>query len=867
LTQFAERDSAAPQRAEADDRSERHLDHPIGRRSARTVQALQAAAGNRAVSALLLRSSSRGADDDKRGGPVLVTGRGRLGASTFDPPPDMLTGQRHGVQFVAPVVHRHTAPTAPVVQRDDDATAPLATAAGQPAATTPPALATAAGQPTPAAAPGSAADTPSAAGPTAPQLDRTLLAARAVLNQTERASNSTRQQVSSGLAALPVFDLIGRRDRARGRLETLTGQLLEARSSAARRAGAEHGVPLTQGDQQRVATEIDALRIETTQLQAQIGRSCAVLQVSEEQIAGRVEGIAYAVEHRGIQIAIGQLEHNARLASSERNRLLGGSMAALRRVAIELDTERIRISNLRAAARRSTYDLPSAGIGADNAGAVAFAQQAADQGEEASRQLDQRTAAAVLAFPVLAHIPPSVIAQTPEGDQLNALVGDRLSRVITDIRDTRTAVNEHTISVWDLPQIVELAWQDLGLPEDPVLRRVARGYVARHEVDAEQRRMIRTAFEITATLLASVAGPGVGALVGAAFAGVRIAESTSRFLGQVAAVDATMDPRIQGLTRTYPELIPILEDIAGLVPNAGQLLSGLRALVTPLRLLQTEARIAQFAAAAERALPSAAATRVVEGVLVQQLRTPSALNRLIAAMPGRVRFHEGDLEEMERMLLQVFDQHPTLITIAPNLHRVEQPGFGRLLNSLRQDDRIRPLTRQALIDHDPLLSPERLSYFLQPQFQGWQIDGTVFIREGHAQDCMRTIVHEAVHINQRLAASTSRTARAPGFPREMQAFTMERDFVERLAAYVGEANLSPDNRWILRRSDRQLAEFISGHPDYPGHDVPFRTMVAIVNGEAVGYDEVVAAMLEAEHNAYNGRFRPLGLASLTGATP
>ena len=673
------------------------------------------------------------------------------------------------------------------------------------------------------APPGASAPAPtSAAAQSAAGPDPELIAARAILNQAPRPDDVLRRNVSRALLDLPLFGLIEQRDRATLRLETLAGQLEEARRQS-RGPGLEHGVPLTPAQMQDVTREMAGLRGEITRLRAEIGRQCTRLGTTESEARAYItQTFPDEFERRAVQIALTELAHNRAMAEAERSRLLlgGRDIAALRSLSRELHTERERIQELRRSGRRATYDLPSGGIGPANSAASSFAQDAEDQADEREAQLTARERAAVLQFPVLSKVSVETVATTP-ADSLPQLLGGRLHEVLAAIEQTEHAIAdpERRGLIYSLPQVVELTLQDLGVESEATLQRVVEERRRERAADAAAIRTAQAAFAVTSAVITAAAtmvgGPAAGAAtgatataIGAAIGAGVLAQSVERFLTNAAAVDATMDPRLRAFTAEHPDVAEVLMDMAGLAIDAGTMLGALRALETPVRFLRQEGRIAQFATAARAAAPAGVADRVIAGAIRRSMTTARLLRRIDAILDN-TRFADADLYELRMLINDVIGAQPTLRSLTNTIHLEQQPAAGLLLEWLQTENRIRPLTVEALLHEWPTMPVAELKDILNPvRADAWFFDETelIFAREGDVGDLAWRIIHETTHAGQRLARTRAGVVYA-GFQREMQAYGMAKEFAERVGDLVGGIeNLPPGLHYWATRSWEELAQ-------------------------------------------------------------
>ncbi|EFC79939.1 hypothetical protein FrEUN1fDRAFT_6945 [Parafrankia sp. EUN1f] len=641
-----------------------------------------------------------------------------------------------------------------------------------------------------------------------PEERDTLLRASLVLSKAPPMSEADRDVVGRALPGAAVISLIRERDQNRGRLADRTRALEEAERQ--RRDPPEHGTPPNDQMMAELRGEIDTLRAEVERLNGQIGPLLDGLGVAPGEQGERERAMVRLIEEdfpprfleRGRQIANTMLDQNQRIVGDEIARYAGvcstdpSDRDRLRTAAQRLNSLVLDVEDLRRQEQALVADLPDGGVTPTHERLGAMRTRR----EEREKTLQRQRAETELQFPVLLQVPVAEVA-TADDEALDRLLGAKLAAISDNINKTRENVASGRLKVWNLPDVVRLTAQDLGVTGNEMLMGAVQQKARQQDADEAMVQMAVAAVGITAGLIATLASGGLalGAAVVAAGAGAyQLSESVQNFMAESAASNVALDPRIADLSANEPDMFAVAMDIAGLVLDVADVLKAVNALRAPTKLLLEGGDAAEFIRAAHGTLPPAAAERAVAGVM-HRAAGQRAIRTALRAVKG-TEFSAHSLAKINKIL-----------------EEVAEDGWAKLFAQL-SPKRVHPLTEKALervygaqevarLRAEGALAEDCGGLFIAGATPG---TGHIFLREGRLADVASVVVHELTHHLQDIHKSG-----IDKFTAEFQAWLAQQEFLRRLAAQGGAGNLADDLRVILESEPWMIANSIVDKYEIP----------------------------------------------------
>lgn len=183
---------------------------------------------------------------------------------------------------------------------------------------------------------------------------------------------------------------------------------------------------------------------------------------------------------------------------------------------------------------------------------------------------------------------PGYLAAVGDDDMMK-MTGGWAAETKKNIDKTRENIDDETVSLWELRDVPDLAFDSLGVPRDSVLGKAVEKVYADEKSDAEGLRMAAESFALTLTVVATaVAGPiglAVGAVAQGAVSAVELGHDIAQAQAQGAAQNVALDPDLAKMSKEDPDLFAVVSDIVALGLAVGDAISaakGLKAAVTAL---------------------------------------------------------------------------------------------------------------------------------------------------------------------------------------------------------------------------------------------------------------------------------------------
>jgi hypothetical protein len=628
-----------------------------------------------------------------------------------------------------------------------------------------------------------------------PEAARRLHYARTVLNRVQPLEESDEATLATVIPGSPVFLLIRDRDNQRDQLNVRTEEL-EHMWREAEGPPPEHGVLPSPEMIDSLSEEVDTLRAEVDRLDTMIQTILRTLNVSTEREFVNLITVEFPdlFVRRGKQIAIVELNQNEEIARREMERFTAGrgipeDFRGLRDAAAHLVRIRGEISLLETSLSARMSEAPIAGT----------YQRLQIPISERWAEYEQQRSAYALQYPILLqeNINPQRLASATD-QQLESIVLGRVPEILRNIETTRENINNDQLKIWNLPDIVAMTKQDLGIESNSVLQEVINQHIQREQTHENILRIGIAALAITAGLIAIFASGGLAlgaAVVAGAAGGYQLAESVQEFMAESAAGNVALDPDIADISQNEPELFWLVLDVACVVADAAAVGRIVRALRGPARALRESDGIIGFARSA-RSLPdlSAGAASRLTAKAARRIEVANGINRTVRAIGDS--FRHADLEAVENAI-----------------RLLGQQAVANVVESLRRVGRIHPLNESAFRRFIPDPHNEGIADDLirggYLNDDGFYISGHLFVREGSLPTVQSTLIHETSHYIQEQFGGVYRS-----FYAEFQAYAMERRYLSRLARNavrndIPMPNALPDNiRWLVSASDNDIANHI-----------------------------------------------------------
>jgi hypothetical protein len=420
--------------------------------------------------------------------------------------------------------------------------------------------------------------------------------------------------------------------------------------------------------------------------------------------------------------------------------------------------------------------------------------------EELQRQQQEERNAGGLKYPILLSVGyrPGSLRDLPPGE-LERRLGTWTDDILKNIEETRSNIAHRTLKLWDLRDVPQLTWQQLGLPADGPLGQV----IERH---AEKERSAKAALDVALSALGMVAGVVAGiATAGGAFlvAGFAIGTSVgvglrqlghdvARYQAESAASQVSVDPALAKMSTNEPELLPIVFDIVGIGMDIAGAVAIARQVAAARRGLVAAGRMEEFAARVRQLIRDDA---VANRVIARAAQDATVMRRVEAAADAVRRAARSMANlDMARILLEVRSQHNVFAEWAAKLLREErvcvlseaairqkftnETGLAYALDLL---DRTSPAVGDGI--YDKTLS-------------------TLFVFDKDPEHMALALVHDSVHFLQ-----DSNQRPLLEFLAEYQAHWAERDYL--LSIRENGGTLPPTLQGLLTWEPDELARFVS----------------------------------------------------------
>jgi hypothetical protein len=644
-----------------------------------------------------------------------------------------------------------------------------------------------------------------------PEVARQLLYATTTLRQVPSLSEAERATLERAVPGSQIVLFIQERDEKRTRLTEKTEEMERYQRDLA--SPPEHGAPPNQDMVDSLASAIDALRSDVERLDQSIQAALPALNVtSEQELVTLVnEQFPRLFVERAKLIAKAELDQNEAIVQQEIERYGLNACVdpvqrqGLVRAAQDLINRDQEIEQLQQSIQpiQLAVEMPPGGVPdpASMGSSYSDYQRQQEHLEQLQQEYIQRQQQYRLQYPVLLkqNLDLRAISSGSE-EQLNNTVGGSLQEILSNIKDTKTNIDSGGLKMWNLRNIVEMTSQDMGVGSNQILQTIINRHFQQEQSDEVELQIGLAALSITAGIIATVATGGLALAAASVTLGIgsyQVSKSVRNYLAESAASNIALDPQIADISRNEPDLFWLVVDIVGVVLDAIQVVKMFNQLRVAARTAMKTGEVAEFAAAARRVLPPAAAERVLASFSRQKGIT-SAVSHTVEAIGNA--FHKADMAEVARRLEQVADQ-----------------GFHAVFTNLNAQGRVRPLVDKASViaafgeESAAHLSVEDIaqaSAYFDPK------TGILLIKPGSLDSVASTIVHETTHYLQR--ANGGRIANGfQEFIAEYEAFSMEQRYVNKLLTNAGKLDAVPgDLVWMVGASEEKItAHIIKNYPN------------------------------------------------------
>lgn len=506
------------------------------------------------------------------------------------------------------------APTPPV------STPARSTAAPTTTSTTTPSLP--AGSPSPQAAGSPVNPAPNLA-TVSPDAARRLAYAATVLARTPRQSPEEQRRLDQIIRDTPVYSMIQERNAKREQIESDRQWVIDYQNRNAAIARGETlsgGTGASQQEIDRLNDEIATLTPQVDQLNATIQANLAQLNIDSEQELIRVieEEFPQKWITRAKQIASAMLDENKANVEREKARYAANVCSPDINGLREADQALKQLSDRVTEQENQVQIVEGAAQAEATSGGIPDPSQVSSSHYDIVRlpqmrdELEQRRSVlraarqnygAQYKILLLDNYSPGTFVQQSDEALVN-LTGTWLQDILDNIETTRENINQERIKVWNLRDVPELTYQNLGIEASSVLGAAVNRYIRGQVSDEQALHLALTVLQIGAVIVATVvAGPLGGALVGGALTLNQLMMDVDRYLVESAASRVALDPTIADISVNEPELLPIVMDILSLGLDVGMVVAALR---PAARLLVATGEATEYAAQARRVAPEAA---------------------------------------------------------------------------------------------------------------------------------------------------------------------------------------------------------------------------------------------------------------------
>jgi hypothetical protein len=485
-----------------------------------------------------------------------------------------------------------------------------------------------------------------------PETERRVVYAATVLHGLPPIDTDREARLDAMIGGSSLYGQIRERSAKQQHLDELRTSFadLEARArSAADLAPGETlpgGVPPSEEEMATLGEEIYAGALEVKGLDAAVQAELRTLGIGDErELQSLVEReFPELWVQRGKQIAYRMLDVNQAVAEAEMDRYRAQDMCIL-------DVEELRVVDARLAVmargQQSAAEQAAAAEGAREAKSEEL-RQAEDtirwsqapgglpggvppSGEEIEglnrdiarleaeatslRELEAAAAqdldaarnhhAAQLPILLMDHYSPGMFENVSD-EALGQMTGAMVQDVLDNIEETRENIANDEVRVWDLHEVPELTFQDLGVTRDSALGEAVEAHIADVRSDESALSIALGALALVAGIVAGVASGGLALFALAASSGIgvyQLSRSVSRYSAEAAAEEVSIDPAIADISANEPELMWVVLDVVGVVADVGGVVAALR---PAARGLAAAGELGEFANEARRVAPEAA---------------------------------------------------------------------------------------------------------------------------------------------------------------------------------------------------------------------------------------------------------------------
>lgn len=581
--------------------------------------------------------------------------------------------------------------------------------------------------------------------------------------------------------------------------------------------------------------QLAVVREELTKLQAENGAFAAAFGVKIDQrlrqiLAASKAEITGQLEALGIEEHVEESTYDSAGGRTRTVKTTTYSIDQQNKEAAELARFAALLAEKQAAIEKVRKEGPHAPAG----GTIPAARSPADASVQDLTKLiteyNLLRAAARRRFPVLAALDsdPDALARLGVGatPQMAAAVGTTAREKLDAIARVSEALASGDLSPWQLPVIVEGAKRELGvLPRtmhDRVVGDTAREVAADKAAVGQWISTVAFALGLIAMIPTGGASVGFAAVTTAAAVGSTaltvahlLRDLSSYTLAQ--AENNTHFDRAMAISQDEPSLFWLAFEIAGVILSGTVARSAFLRLRAALaaRRIGKEA-LEEFARIAREVLPEESARRVI-----------ATAEKEVAAgltITGKLPLAGAVLSEVERA------------RIGLALAKYAEEAYTRAFLELSELGRVRPLTRQALIEAygEEKAAPMLKQYFETPGFKAGGFHdargfppakgdlvvvhkGIVFISgDATLAGVAGKVVHELTHNFQALYWESLYAQWE--FNLELMAHRAQQTLLQRVAADAGLAAIPGESRWLLEANEETLRREILTR--YAGKIVP-----------------------------------------------
>ena len=649
---------------------------------------------------------------------------------------------------------------------------------------------------------------------------RKLLYAQTTLRRVKPLDAGQRKSLEKTIPGSMIYKLIKDRDTTmktlQEKLEILENMAKGFGMSQPKQLGmaAQLGFPMSKQAKQmmtmpfiqELVTQVKSLSENGVRLNTMIQAALPALKInSESELVTMVtDTFPKMFMERAKKIALVQLDQNKELAQKEidRYKIDKGNpqdIKGLRAAAIDLKAQKDEIATLEAkqqtaksaVSQESPKHGPPTGESSSQYDVDALGQQISEK----MQSFLTKKRAYSLQYPVLFQDPDLGALAQAEDAQLSAIVGNELQVILDHIEKTKKNIQDEGsgLKVWNMPQIVAMTKQDLGIDKNLVLEGVVDSYVKKEKSKTSVLDIALTAISITAGIIATVAatmGSGGLALIAGGVAlvsgGILASKNVKKFLAVQSAQNVAMDPTIAQLTKEDPGLFWLITDLVGVGLDA----VGVGAAFKALRGLAKAGKLLKFG----RTLKSF-------------IKKPADYKRVMVSAARNMNV-AGNIRKTLQAIGKAFRKRDLTVLLG-EIKRYANKGFYKVVKALKADGKIQAMTAENIAKHlgadaaEELITTHKVltwSGFYDPH------SGIIFVKnEGSLANIGSFVVHEAVHhIQAKLGQKLL------DYSAEFQSFWMQRDFLKRMQKALGSEAIPDDVKWLVNASDLDIEFHIVG---------------------------------------------------------